>query len=74
MRVLADLAALLAARDERNLAMRFQTHHTVKYLHTGFLQIPGPANVRSFIEARFQLHDNGDFLLGSGFNQSADDR
>jgi hypothetical protein len=46
--------------------MRLQADQSVKDLHAGVFQIARPADVRRLIEARFQLHHGGDFLVRRG--------
>ena len=73
VRVAANLAVLFAPRYQRQLAVRLQPDHAVKYLHARFLQIARPANVGSFIEPRLQFDDHRDFLFRGRFDQRAHD-
>ena len=74
MRVAADFAIRVAARQQSQFAMRFQSHQAVIHLHARFLQAARPANVGGLVEARLQLHHDGDFLFGGRFHQRAHDR
>ena len=74
MRVAADLAVRIAARQQRQLAVRFQSHQAVVHLHARFLQAARPANVGRFVEARLELHHDGDFLFRRRLHQRAHDR
>ena len=46
----------------------------MEHLHAGIFQIARPADVRRFIEARFQFHDRGDFLVCRGGHQRRNDQ
>jgi hypothetical protein len=53
--------------------MSFQTNQSVKYLNTGLFQGAGPANVRSFVEARLEFDHDGYFLGLSCFHERSND-
>ena len=72
--VLPGDAIGIAPHQQRKLAVRLQAHQPVEDLHPGIFQIARPANVRRFIETRFQFHDSGDFLVGRGRHQSRNNR
>ncbi len=53
--------------------MGLQPHHAVEDLYTGILHAARPANVRSLVEARHQLHHQRGFLGGRGLSQRCED-
>ncbi len=66
VRVAAGDAIRVAPHQQRKLAVRLQTHQPMEHLHARILQISRPTDVRRLIEARFQFHDRGDFLVRRG--------
>ena len=66
VRVAAGHAIGIAPHQQRKLAVRLQTHQPMEDLHACIFQIARPADIGRFIEARFQFHHRGDFLVCRG--------
>ena len=74
VRVTARHAVRIAAHQQRQLAVRLQTHQAVENLHSGIFQIARPADVRGLIEARLQLHHRRHFLARRSVHQRRDNQ
>src|SRR3989475_1065568 len=61
MRV-APQPAVFAAHHERHFGVCLVPDHAVDHVRADFLELRRPVEVRFLVEAREQLHDDGDFL------------
>src|SRR6476646_12042971 len=63
----------IASYHEQRFAVRFQPHHAIDDVGPGFLELPGPANIGSLVEAGAQFHQSGDLLaVVGGLDQRLD--
>ena len=65
MHISAD-AGRLAAHDQRDFGVHFQSGQTIQDMGAGFFEISGPADVAFFVEARGQLNQHGYLLAAFG--------
>ena len=62
VRIAADGAVGFLARNQRQLAVRLQSHQSVEDLHPRIFQLARPLDVGGLVEARFHLHHHRHFL------------
>src|SRR4029077_14993955 len=63
----------IASYHEQSFAVRFQSDHAIDDVGPGFLELPGPANIGSLVEAGAQFHQSGDLLaVVGGLDQRLD--
>ena len=74
MQVAAD-AVLLAAHDERDLAVRLEAGEAVDDVAAGLFQLARPVDVVLLVKARLELDEHRDLLaVFGGADQRGDDR
>lgn len=56
---IAPDASFFAANYKQDLAMNFQSYYAIDNVRPGFLESFGPGDIAFFIEARFDLDNNG---------------
>src|SRR4029077_15631298 len=55
-------AIRLLSHDETRLAVNLQADGAIDHVRAHLLERAGPVNVRFLVEARLQLHEDGDLL------------
>src|SRR5438067_1982910 len=74
MGITASGCVRVAADQQRELAVGLESNQAMEDLHASVFKTARPADIRGFVETRFEFNHNCDFLRGRRFAERLHDR